>query len=420
MEDDPFHIIIVGYGEIARLAHLPVLQSRSDSLVIGLVDTTFSEEELVSTNSVSGQTITPSPTILKFAAVNDAFEYFGSNIDAVSICTPQTATLSVARDVLKIATSSNESKLLGILLEKPPGEDVDDLKQTIQYGRSHGISMFTACHTTVCPARKVVDSWLFSDAAAGADCTNKSKAKNTICRRRLDSIHIIWKENVRKWHPGQVWISKECGGGVTDMLFNPISLIVSLFGLSFSSLPTTDLDENISGESIDQNRTIRLIKADLVRPCNWEAPISGCTELLMTVPLNDSTKGMLEMEVRILADFAFDYEPSSDYCNSEEIWNIEFVESVPKSDGSNHPSLTLKDGGAQAYIGSQKVTTEPTAEYPLRPEYEALYDQFLDLLQSHRSKSVDEAPSVVDCTTLAILKEIIRLGKYTVGPRFDF
>lgn len=218
------------------------------------------------------------------------------------------------------------------------------------------------------------------------------------------------------------------------MLFNPISLIVSLFSLSFSSsLPTTtSTDLDLNGVA-----NIRLIKADLIRPCNWEAPISGSAELLMTVPLlkNDNTTGGAAvdvLEVPIVADFAFDYEPSfgdDDNCKNEEIWTIEFIESVSKSnDGSNLcPSLTLKDGGAQAYIGSKKVTIEPTAEYPLRPEYEALYDQFLAILwknsgHRHRSRSVEEeeVPSIVDCTTLAILNEIVRLGNCDVGPRYGF
>ncbi len=118
---------------------------------------------------------------------------------------------------------------------------------------------------------------------------------------------------MQKWHPDQAWLSKERGGGVTDMLFNPISLIVSLFGLSISSSPTTELDRNTSERAIDQKRAIRLVKADLVRPCNWEAPISGSTEILIIVPFDDGAGGASEtMEVPKLADFASDYAPPPD------------------------------------------------------------------------------------------------------------
>jgi len=427
-EESPLRILIVGYGEIARQAHLPALQLRSDSLIVGLVDTIFSEEEVAHNDHVSDG----SPSPLKFASVRDACRYFGGSIHAVSICTPKTVTLSVAWDVLKIATSNNEWKLLGILLEKPPGDNIDDLKRLVQYARSHGTSIFTACHTTVCPARKIIDAWLLcADApAAQAECNNNvpmTMVPNKIYNRRLESVHITWKESVRKWHPGQTWISKESGGGVTDILFNPLSLIVSLFSLSLSTTLKCDLDKEISIESTDQSRTISLISADLVRPCNWEAPISGCAELLMYVPLNDNAKGTTAdievIEVPITADFAFDYEPFPDSCKEEEeIWNIKFVESVSEinESTSNQRCLTLKDGGAQVYIGSQKVTTEPTAEYPLLPEYEALYDQFIGLIRMNLSESSKFAPSIVDRTTSALLKEITRVGDYNVGPPYDF
>ncbi len=156
------------------------------------------------------------------------------------------------------------------------------------------------------------------------------------------------------------------------------------------------------------------MKADLVRPSNWEAPISGCAEFIITIPYSDS-----HMEVPVCADFAFDYEPS-DNDNEKEIWNIEFTEATSEPDGAQS-RLTLKDGGSQAYIGARRVTTEPTAEYPLRPEYENLYVQFFDLLQSNASKGKhDDAPSVVDCTTTALLKEIMRKGNYKVGGPFYF
>ena len=176
------------------------------------------------------------------------------------------------------------------------------------------------------------------------------------------------------------------------MLFNPLSLIVSLFGL-------------------ESMKSIRLINAELVRPCNWEAPISGFAEFIITIPYRDGGDVKeVEIDIPLRADFAFDYEPpANDDKKEEEIWRINFVD-------FNSSILTLIDGGAQAFIDLKRVTTEPTAEYPLRPEYETLYDQFVDLLQRNQG----DAPSMVDCTTLAILKEIVQEANYRVGPRFDF
>ena len=119
---------------------------------------------------------------------------------------------------------------------------------------------------------------------------------------------------------------------------------------------------------------------------------------------------MIDNDIPLYAEFAFDYEPpgNEDDGKAEEIWNIDYV-----AYGS---VFTLTDGGSQAFIDSKRVTTEPTAEYPLRPEYEKLYDQFVDLLERNQG----DAPSIVDRTTLGLLKAIVKNATYSVGPRFDF
>jgi predicted dehydrogenase len=373
-----YNIVLVGYGEIARLAHLPVLSSRSDTSVVGLVDINFPKDEVLSSTKGEPLEAAASSDPLKFTSVSDAFVRFEGNIHAFCVCTPKMVTLSVALECLKIAISKSERTLLGILLEKPPGDNADELKRIATYAKSNGVSMFTACHTAACPARKYIDQWLF-----GKECTIKQSIT-----RRLKSVHIVWKESVRKWHPGQTWISTTLGGGVTDMLFNPLSLIVSLFSIDHES--------------------IRLTKAELVRPCNWESPVSGRAEFLITYLLMNSDGDRSKIEVPLSTEFAFDYEPST-HNKAEEIWDIEFTD----SQGS---TFTLTDGGAQAFIETKRMTTKPTAAYPLRPEYELLYNQFVDLLNKNRG----DAPSVIDCTTLGLLKEITQVANYTVGPKFDF
>lgn len=468
----PVNILIVGYGEIARLAHLPVLESRRDAVVLGLVDPKFSddegafipkdpwtrkqncESELGSQlnsdhhNTTTAKSFNNLLQPLKFTTVKDAFEYFHGDIQAVSICTPKSATISVAWGVIKFATSKSESQhsmhhhLIGIFLEKPPGEDASELQRLVEYGTSRGISMFTGCHTTVCPARQVIDSWLFGDKDKDNNINphQNCDADEKVLTRTLESINITWKENVRKWHPGHSWISKESGGGVTDMLFNPLSLVISIFGLTLEktkhSLPDSD---RISDEVTNHERSVTLMKANLVRPCNWEAPISGMAELLTNIPYKDQrtcSSGL--MKVPIFAEFAFDYEPacnggsSNDCEKGEEVWDIEFFESFSGSNGIiKHNCLKVTEGGAQAFIGSQKMTSEPTADYPLQPEYVTLYDQFFELLQRNEMQKIEgagkssltqnrNAPSIVDCTTMDLLKELLQLATYTDSPRFDF
>ena len=353
-----YNVVIVGYGEIARLAHLPVLSSRSDTHVVGLVDVNFEVDEISSgANSADESSSAVNP--LKFRTISDAFDYYDGNIHAICICTPKTVTLSVALECLEAAAARPvRTTLIGMLIEKPPGDDIEELNTVVDYATSSGVSIFTACHTAACPSRRHIDEWLFE---------NNTNKQQQICMRRLKTIAITWKESVRKWHPGQIWISSASGGGVTDMLFNPLSLIVSLFGL-------------------ESMKSIRLINAELVRPCNWEAPISGFAEFIITIPYRDGGDVKeVEIDIPLRADFAFDYEPpANDDKKEEEIWSINFVD-------FNSSILTLIDGGAQAFIDLKRVTTEPTAEYPLRPEYETLYDQFVDLLQRNQG----DAPSMV-------------------------
>lgn len=189
-----YNIVIVGYGEIARLAHHPTLLSRSETNVVGLVDVNFTKDEVVSSfaeNRVdasthfkkvvtSASTPTPSSNPLRFASISDAFHYYDGNIDAVCICTPKTVTLSAAVECLTHASTSTTNTLRGILLEKPPGECVEELQKVVQMASSTKVSIFTACHTTACPARVHGDAWLADK------------------ERRLKSINITWKENVRK------------------------------------------------------------------------------------------------------------------------------------------------------------------------------------------------------------------------------
>jgi hypothetical protein len=45
----------------------------------------------------------------------------------------------------------------------------------------------------------------------------------------FQDIHFFWKESAAKWHRGQDWVTKKEGGGVMDLLFNPLSLLFRVF-----------------------------------------------------------------------------------------------------------------------------------------------------------------------------------------------
>ena len=73
--------------------------------------------------------------------------------------------------------------------------------------------------------------------------------------------------------------------------------------------------------------------------------------------------------------------------------------------------LHLKDGGSQVYVDGQRVTTQPTSSYPLKPEYENLYDRFYNLV-CQRKCHVDDA-------TPRLLEEIQDNAARSVGPPYN-
>ncbi|MFX8453540.1 hypothetical protein ABTL48_21335, partial [Acinetobacter baumannii] len=46
--------------------------------------------------------------------------------------------------------------------------------------------------------------------------------------RQIKSVHVIWKEDVRVWHPGQTWIWEPGGLGVFDPGINALSILTRI------------------------------------------------------------------------------------------------------------------------------------------------------------------------------------------------
>ena len=106
--------------------------------------------------------------------------------------------------------------------------------------------------------------------------------------------------------------------------------------------------------------------------------------------------------IPVTGEFAWDYEPQGSSGGPEELWQIEFH--------STTSTLSLKEGGCQAFIDGRRVTTQPTAAYPLEPEYQNLYKQFMTLI-AERACAVDE-------TTPRLLQEIQEKAERSIGPPY--
>ena len=83
--------------------------------------------------------------------------------------------------------------------------EVEDLKAL---AAEKGVSLFASWHSRYAPAVEAARTFL-----AG-----------TTARR----ISLVWKEDVRKWHPGQAWIWEAGGFGVFDPFINCLSIVTHI------------------------------------------------------------------------------------------------------------------------------------------------------------------------------------------------
>ena len=175
----PIRIAIIGFGKIARDQHVPSIAA----------DPRF---ELVAVAS-RNQKCEDVPC---FADHREMIAKMAGEIDAISICTPPTARLDMARDAFAAG--------LHVLLEKPPAATLSEIEEIERIGRESGKTLFASWH---------------SRHAAGV-----GPAREALLHSKIRTLEISWHEDVRKWHPGQEWIWAPGGFGVFDPGINALSI----------------------------------------------------------------------------------------------------------------------------------------------------------------------------------------------------
>ena len=288
----PIRIAIVGYGKIARDQHVPAI----------LADPRF---ELAATVSRQRQ---GHPGLPCFASHG---EMLGAvpNLDAVAICTPPSARYEVARDCILAG--------LHALLEKPPGMSLGEVEELARLAGDGKLSLFTTWHAQHAPA--------------------VAAAEAKLAGRRIASMRILWREDVRKWHPGQAWIWEPGGFGVFDPGINALSIASRI----------------VPGSLFVREATLSI-------PSNRQMPIAA--SLALAGPCADG---------ELVAEFDWRHQGG-------EAWTIEIVTDAGET-------IVLSDGGARLAIDGEAVETGGTGEYP------SLYARFAELVES-RSSHVDLAP----------------------------
>jgi len=285
----PIRIAIVGAGRVATQQHLPALR-RSENY------------SLVACASLAGSL----PGVPTYSSVEELLTR-GPAFEALAMCQPPQARFAAARTALQAGKH--------VLLEKPPCATLGEVEALRQLAQSQGLSLFSAWHSRCAPGVEAARHWL-------AD-------------RRVIRGSIIWKEDVRQWHPGQEWIWQPGGLGVFDAGINALSIASYI----------------LPGELI--------VSAGVL-----EVPEGRATPIAARLHL--SAQG--DVPVAVLLDWRQPGEPT---------WTIQ----IDTEDGC----LALAAGGSRLSIDGQPREVGPEREY------DGLYARFAQLVDTG-SIELDSAP----------------------------
>ncbi len=122
------------------------------------------------------------------------------DLDAVSICTPP-----VGRQVIAMAAIDAG---LHVMLEKPPAATTTEITALAEHARTRGVTLFTTWHSR--------------------EATGVAAARDWLCDKEIRAARIRWKEDIRRWHPGQEWILEAGGFGVFDPGINALSIMTAV------------------------------------------------------------------------------------------------------------------------------------------------------------------------------------------------
>jgi D-galactose 1-dehydrogenase len=290
-------VALVGIGKIAVDQHVPAINASPDW-------------DLAATVSRKGQI----EGVEAFTGIEEMLAA-RPEIGVVSLALPPVPRFAYAEAALKAGRH--------VMLEKPPGATLAEIHALQALAATRGLTLFATWHSRMAHAVAPAKAWL---------------ATRTVTRAQ-----ITWREDVRKWHPGQDWVFEPGGMGVLDPGINALSILTEI-------LPAS----------------VHLTSADLEFPANRQTPIAA----------------RLTFSGGVTADFDWRQE-------GPQTWDIE-VE-------TNQGSLALRMGGNVLEIDGQTVSGEAS----IMGEYPALYARMADLVRQGTSE-VDLAPMihVADAMTL--------------------
>jgi D-galactose 1-dehydrogenase len=263
----PSRIALVGFGRIARTEHRPTIEANDAFDLVAVVDPVSTTPDM--------------PCFRDLESLLDA----GLGLDAVALCQPPQARYKAARLALRAG--------LDVLLEKPPGATVAEVESLLELARSSGRTLFAAWHSRFAPALPQAKAWLTG--------------------RRVRSVSISWREDVRDWHPGQKWVWSPGGFGVFNPGINAISVVTALLGTA-----------------------LHVVDGTLHVPANHAMPIAA--EMLLETPDG----------IGVTAQFDWRKPGRPE-------WEIHIV--------TDQGDLKVTEGGARLTCGGTELMVAPSREY---------------------------------------------------------
>lgn len=300
---------LVGIGKIAVDQHVPAIMGSPDW-------------ELAATVSRNGS-----------VDGIEAFTNFGAMLESrpdirvISLCLPPVPRFDYAMQALKAGRH--------VMLEKPPGATLAECHALEKVSQSAGLTLYATWHSRHADMVPAAKAWL-------AD-------------KSLNKLHVTWKEDVRRWHPGQAWIWEPGGLGVFDPGINALSIVTEI-------LPDD----------------IHVKNAVLEVPENCQTPIAA--QIAFNHPSGADVSAV------------FDWRQDGD-----QTWEIEAA--------TNDGTLRLSDGGAR-----MEIDGTPSGEASAHSgEYPRLYDRMAGFVQ--------QGGGEVDLRPMTLVSDAFTLGRReTVAP----
>jgi D-galactose 1-dehydrogenase len=290
-------IALGGIGKIALDQHVPALAASPDF-------------ELVATISRHGSV----PGVEAFKDM-ESFLVSRPDVGVVSLCHPPQPRFAYAQAALKAGRH--------VMLEKPPGATIAEVMELERLAVAGGLTLYATWHSRQAHAVAPAKAWL--------------KGKT------IKSGRIVWREDVRKWHPDQDWVFEPAGMGVLDPGINAMSIFTDIL-----PAPT------------------HLIEAELDVPQNRQTPIAA----------------RLAFANGVEADLDWRQE-------GPQTWDI-----VLETDGG---ALALRMGGNVLEIDGKAVAGQNS----IMGEYPALYAEMARLLREG-AREVDLSPAILIADALAL------------------